>query len=446
MTIWTPSLPQHDAPIYVRIADQLEADIGTGILRAGSRLPTQRDLADRLGVTVVTVTRAYREASERGLIESTVGRGSFVLPARREAATSTEIDLATNVVSGGPELTISRELTARLEETLAGGYRVGAGSERHRSAGAAWIAPVRPDASPSRIVVTAGAQHALLVSLLALTKPGDTLLVEELTYHGIKNLAATLHLHLEPLPLDRYGLLPDAFERAARNRSARALYTIPTMQNPTGSTMPEKRRKEIAAIAATHGIAIIEDDVYGFVHADPPRAITAHDPELGIFLSGTGKSLFPALRVGYLLAPPSLLQRVEAALYATTLFASPIGAEIVASAIEDGVAAKIVDAKRAACASRARLAARVLGVKGDPASHLWLTLPKRWSGDSFAEASRRKGVPVAAASTFAVRSSAPNAIRLSLGAPPSPGQLEVGLQIVASLLDGRPGNEGGSIV
>src|ERR1700755_3121275 len=78
MTIWTPRLRGGPGPIYARIADQLERDVAEGLLHPGTRLPTQRELARRLGLTVVTVTRAYAEAAERGLVDATVGRGTFV--------------------------------------------------------------------------------------------------------------------------------------------------------------------------------------------------------------------------------------------------------------------------------------------------------------------------------------------------------------------------------
>jgi DNA-binding transcriptional regulator YhcF (GntR family) len=99
MTIWTPVLADSGVPIYLRVADALERDVRAGTLVAGSRLPTHRDLARELGVTPVTVTRAYAEAAKRGLVEASTGRGTFVRAVRREAAMSADIDLATNVIN-----------------------------------------------------------------------------------------------------------------------------------------------------------------------------------------------------------------------------------------------------------------------------------------------------------------------------------------------------------
>src|ERR1044071_1663492 len=148
MTIWSPRLVQSDAPLYRRIADQLAQDVERGVLLPGSRWPTQRELAKRLGVTVVTVTRAYSEAAERGFVESTVGRGSFVRERRDDLAL---IDLATNVIQGGVP-SMSAALAAKIGATLATPYGIGGGSERHRAAGAAWMARRRADAHSSRVV------------------------------------------------------------------------------------------------------------------------------------------------------------------------------------------------------------------------------------------------------------------------------------------------------
>src|SRR6185312_123866 len=103
MTMWTPDLRQRSGPRYLAIAEALAEDAGGGRLRAGTRLPTHRELADRLGVTVGTITRAYAEATRRGLVTGEVGRGTFVRAAARPAAPAAPvpdlglIDLSANV-------------------------------------------------------------------------------------------------------------------------------------------------------------------------------------------------------------------------------------------------------------------------------------------------------------------------------------------------------------
>jgi DNA-binding transcriptional MocR family regulator len=436
MTLWSPRLQNTPEPIYVRIADAVERDVHAGVLVAGSQLPTHRRLAQDLGITPVTVTRAYAEAARRGLVESATGRGTFVRNSRREPAIAVDIDLATNAVTI-PIPTPTTATLLRAAATLGSGYAVGPGSERHRSAGAAWIGR-RTD--PSRVIVTAGTQHALFLALAATTKPGDVVLSESLTYHGAKAVAALLHVRLEPLPLDRFGIIAEALERAARAKTAKIVYTIPTLQNPTGSVMPDKRRRELAAIAEKHGLTIIEDDVCGFLVEDAPPPIAAHAPDRTIFITGLGKAIAGPMRIGYVLAPEAWIPRLQSSHAASILFASPILAELAATWIEDGTAARMAATRRNEIVVRGRQARRVLGkrVNGDPrSSHLWMELPKRWTADAFAEEARRRHVRVASASSFAVGDDIPRAVRLSIGAPASIGELESALTILADIDEER---------
>lgn len=437
MTIWSPRLTETaGTALYHRIADAVERDVRAGVLVAGSQLPTHRQLAHDLGITPVTVTRAYAEAARRGLLESSTGRGTFVRAVRKGAGIAVEADLATNVVTVDLP-SPSRSLLERAGDVLTTStYAAGAGSERHRAAGAAWIGR-RTD--PSRVLVTAGTQHALFLALAATTKPGDAIFVEALTYHGAKAIASMLHVRLEPLPLDRYGIVPDAFERACRARVARVLYLVPSLHNPTGLVVPEKRRRELAVIAEKHGITIVEDDVCGFLLDKTPAPLAAFAPDRTIFVTGLGKAIAPALRIGFLTAPEPLLSRAQAALAGTLLFTSPVLAEIAATWIEDGTAARVVARKREEVALRARVTRRILPrVSGDARSaHVWLELPKRWSADAFAEEAKRRRVRVAAASSFAVGENVPHAVRISIGAPATVAELESALHVIAGIDEER---------
>jgi DNA-binding transcriptional MocR family regulator len=326
----------------------------------------------------------------------------------------------------------------RAAKTLASAtYAAGAGSERHRAAGAAWVGR---GTDPSRIVVTAGTQHAILLAFASCARAGDTILAESVTYHGAKACAAMLGIRLAPLQLDRYGIVPDALDRACRGRGApKVLYTIPSLHNPTGIVFPEKRRRELAAVAAKHGVTIIEDDVCGFLLESTPPPIAAFAPERTIFLTGVGKALAPSLRVGYLAAPDALLPRLNAALAASVLFASPVTAELAASWIEDGTAAKIVELKRAEVALRNRAARRILPLAtGDARSgHLWMELPKRWAPDAFVDEARRRRVRVASATSFAVSNEVPRAVRICIGSAASIAELESALHVLAGIGEER---------
>jgi DNA-binding transcriptional MocR family regulator len=248
-------------------------------------------------------------------------------------------------------------------------------------------------------------------------------------------------LRLEPLEMDRFGVVPDAFERAAKARTAKVAYLTPTLQNPTGTILPEKRRREIALIAAAHGVTIIEDDVYGFLAPDAPPPITSLAPDRHVFLTGLGKSVSASLRIGYTLSSEELAARMANVVWASTFFTSPAMAEVAATWIEDGTATRLAAAKRETIALRQRVARRVLGRRAGGAKtspHLWLELPPRRDAEAFAEQARLRGVRVMPSSRFAAGDDTPNAVRLSIGAPATAAQLETALQIVTNLLDRAP--------
>ena len=115
MSDWRPVLPEGPEPIYRRLADALAQDVGAGALTAGTRLPAQRDLAHRLGVSVGAVTKAYAEAERGGLITAHVGRGSFVAAAAAAASGGDDtVDLARNLPPFGPARARLAEAVARL--------------------------------------------------------------------------------------------------------------------------------------------------------------------------------------------------------------------------------------------------------------------------------------------------------------------------------------------
>jgi DNA-binding transcriptional MocR family regulator len=457
VTTWIPDLRQRSGPRYLAIAEALAEDADTGRLAPGARLPTHRELADRLGVTVGTVTRAYAEAARRSLVSGEVGRGTFVrapmarvsiaAPAAREDAGVVDLrsNLPPSVPGGGEAATLARTLKALgRRKDLAGllAYPPEGGARAHRAAGAEWVERSGLKATPERTLVSSGSQHGMTAVFAALMGPGDVVLAEALTYPGMKTLAGLLSLRLQGLAMDDQGLRPDAFAAACRARPPKALYCVPTLQNPTTSLMPEERRREIAAIARAHGVLIVEDDVHGRILEKAPRPLSAFAPELSVYLTGTSKVLAPGLRIGFIVAPEPLVQRIAAAIRGTTWMAAPLMAEIAARWIADGSAESILRRKRKEAAARQRLAARILPpqARGHPAAyHLWLHLPKPWRSEGFAEAARQRGVLVTPAAAFAIgRGPAPDAVRVCLGAARDISALERGLRTLAELLGAAP--------
>lgn len=462
MTIWTPERGREDVPLYLSIADAIGADSASGRLAPGTRLPTHRDLAERLGITVGTVTRAYAEAARRGLVSGEVGRGTFVRGAAAEyvalgaagVGEASLVDLSLNhppAAAGHPGDALGKTLAALSKRAGLDGllaYPPEGGAADHREAGAAWIARTGLKAAPDHVLVTNGSQHGMTALFASLLRPGDVVLTEALTYPGMKALASLLHLRLQGVAMDELGLRPDAVEAACRS-GAKAVYCVPTLHNPTTAVMPEARRKEIAAIARAHNLLIVEDDVHGLLPENAPRPISAFAPELSCYLTGTAKSLAPGLRIGYILAPPPLVPRLAAGIRATTWMATPLMAEIASRWIRDGVADEILRRRRQEAAARQKLASALLGrfhfQSHTFAYHLWLHLPEPWRSEAFVDQSRRRGVAVNPAQAFLVgRGAAPHAVRVCLGAPRDRAQLDKGLRVLVEILEGAP--EAGAMI
>ena len=454
-TMWLPTIADRTGPKYLRIADALAEDIYAGRLAVGERLPTHRDLAWRLGVTVGTVSRAYAEGERRGLLVGEVGRGSFVRAGARSSATLAMpevveppfIELAIN---RPPAELVAPEFAMAMAEVAEArdfpeliNYQAHTGRWTHRVAGATWLATRGLDAPPERVLVTGGAQHAAAATLMALADAGETLMVEELTWSGTRALASLLRLSLKPVAMDDEGLIPDALEAATKATGARLLYVQPTNQNPTTATMSDSRRRQIAAVAVRCGITMIEDDIYGYLDPEPPPPLASYAPDHTVYITGASKCLAPALRVGFAALPEDRVGRFSAAARATNWMAPPLMAEILARWIGDGTASTLIGRMGRETAARQQLGARSLAgmsFRAAPAGmHLWLQLPEPWRAQDAVAAALAQGVSLPPTELFVPgRAETPHAIRIALGATKDHSELERALAVVRRLLEMRP--------
>jgi DNA-binding transcriptional MocR family regulator len=446
--VWSPVIERGQGPLYLAIADRIAADIGSGRLAAGARLPPQRVLAGLLGIDFTTVSRAYAEAAQRGLVRSRVGQGTFVRvpPA---ASTAGGVDLSMNLPPRFENAALERRLAqsaSLLEE--AGGldlllrYQEPGGAMADREAGAQWLATRLPGLVAERVVVCPGAQGALAATVGLLAAPGDTILTEALTYPGFRSLAVQLRLRLVGVAMDVEGIEPAAFEAACQREAPKALYCTPVLQNPTTATMSLARRQQIVAIARRHAVPIIEDDAYGLLPRSAPPTLAALAPELVYYIGGLAKVLSPALRIAYLAAPDArLAQRVAGGIRAMAAMASPLTAALATRWIINGTAAAVLGAIRVETAARRELATRFLPdlarLSQPDSFHLWLPLPPPWTRGDLAGRLRAMGVGVVVSDAFAVLPP-PEAVRIGLGAARTRQELSVGLQAIADLLAQAP--------
>jgi DNA-binding transcriptional MocR family regulator len=454
MTIWVPELATR-RPRYLALADAIEQDVVSGALAAGARLPPQRDLAFRLGVTVGTVSRAYALVAARGLVSGEVGRGTFVRALAAEPRVNPVDDgaaelikLTVNAPPDPSDHAILREgllqLAARpgaLQGLMA--YTPKRGLADHRAAAAAWIGAMGIDAHADDVILTGGAHQALFASLLGLAAPGDGVLIEALTYAGICHIGERSGLRLRGLALDDEGVLPDALDAACRAEPARLLVLNPTIHNPTTATMSAERRRAIAALARAHDLIVIEDDVYGRLPEQRAAPIAALAPERTIYITSASKSIAPGLRLGMLLGPQRYLEPIAEAQHDLFLTCAPLMAELFKLWQGDGTAQHLAQRQLVEARARQDLARDILGnreYRTQPTSyHIWLPLPPPWRTAQFVAAARERGVAIDPGSAFAVdRDQAPHAVRISLSAASNRERLQHALQILALLLDEPP--------
>ncbi len=298
-------------------------------------------------------------------------------------------------------------------------------------------------ADPRRVVLTQGAQQGLASIFDVLASPGDTVLVESLTYPGLITNAKLKGVSLGAVDLDDEGMIPDDLERKLEETRARVVALVPTIHNPTAAVMSEPRRAAIAAIARKHEIIVIEDDVYGYLPTERPLPIAALLPEQTVYVTGASKCLAPGLRVGWLVAPERLVGRFADAVYTRSVAQPALNHEIFKRWVDERVADSLLERLRLDTAERQAIAARSLSgfhVKGHPASfHLLLTLPKPWRRDEFIAAAADENILVTSISSFAVDlSSLPEAVRISVASIRSQRLLDAALRRIRQLLVAGP--------
>jgi DNA-binding transcriptional MocR family regulator len=416
---------------YKALVAAVAADIRSGRLTAGDRLPTHRELAEREGIAVVTATRVYAELESLGLVSREQGRGTFVrdiaLPAGhgidQQAVPAGTADLNFNYPSlpGQADLLRNslRHLAASgdLEALLR--YQPHRGRPQDRSAVARHLCQRGLAADPGRILITNGAQHGLAVAVMAALGAGDVIAVDALTYPGFKVLAQQFHLDLAPIPVTPTGPDLDGLEALCATRPVRAIYTMPTLHNPLGWVTSAADRDRLIDIARRHGLLLIEDASYAYLAEDSPPPVAATAPETTIYVSGLSKSVATGLRVGFLVAPDSLIGALERAIRVTTWNTPALTTAIACRWIEDGTVDRLEALKRDDARVRQALARQELAdlhVLGHPSSYfVWLPLPEDARSDRIAGALSRQHIAVATAEPFSTTPHTPQAIRLALG-------------------------------
>ena len=435
MTIF--NIDQCTGPKYKALASRIEQALNDGELKPGDRLPTHRQLAEELGVTVGTVTRAYAEAERRRLVEARVGSGTYV---RGATAPTTDFQVTDSTVDTGIDLGFSKALeldqAEQLQASLASlqdspilphllRYQSEFGLPHQREVGRQWLQRTGlGDYSADDLLVTLGGQHGFFVALLGLTQAGDGIACEGLTYPGLVASANQQGLRLMPLQFDIEGMLPEALEAQCLRQPPRVLYLMTRQHNPTGGAMSAQRIDELALLCRQYQIMVIEDDVQGCLGDPQAPSFSARHPELTVTVASLSKALCGGLHVGFLRAPQRWIPALSAAFRATCWMAVPLTTEIACQWMTSGYGDRLIATQKAELEWRHQAIQSRFSAAGLEARcggfNVWLELPPPWRAVNLVERAAEHRIRIKAAEVFAAgQFAAPQAIRLCIG-----GQLQ----------------------
>lgn len=460
-------------PLHRQLFDVVAARIQAGAFPPGFKLPPMRTLAAELGLHRNTIARAYADLELAGFVNSSVGRGTFVEKiSRRSRVRSAQpatnaLDFPWNSLMSraaqgeaigradrhkwqGPHTKDTINL-ARMQPgadlipasllrrcfvhaldrggTGALGYAPAEGIDRLREQIARDLVERGVPVSADEVIVTSGSQQGLDLIARAMFNPGDTLMVEPTTYAGTIDLFSLAGARLIPVPMDAEGPNMAALQRLARPE-VKGLYVMPNAHNPTGLTLSAERRHALVDWSRARGVPIIEDDYAAGIVLDDSTELPhlrALDGEV-IHISTFSKRLAPALRMGYVVAPPALRPVLLSIKRIVDLGTSVSMQHALAEFMERGYLRahekrirSVYRAQRDAL-SQALRESLPNSLDWDVPTHgvvMWVRLPAGIDPQRVSAEAERRGVLVSPSSLFSVAERSAGAIRLVFSAEPA---------------------------
>lgn len=385
------------------------------MLKEGEQLPSVRQLAKELGVALVTVQKAYQLLQQKGYVESFQGRGIFVKRRAPVALISTDTKwqmLVHDYVPRAQSLAISQPLrnirynlaTACLHRELfdmdwicettvrvvqqqphvLSQYSSANGDIEFRNAVSQYLRAMF--VPPEHILATSGAQQGIELVAKTFVGPNDVVLMEAPTYPGSIDVFKARGAQIIPIPVEQDGIDTKTLLKVCDQYRPKLLYTNPTFQNPTGTTLSIKKRQELVDMAESYHFLILEDDPWSELYFDapPPPPIKSFD-KFGhvIYLKGFSKFLSPACRIGALIAEGRLLEKLIAAKSISDLGSPLLTQKIIASLLQSEQLDPFLKRLRHQLKQQAKRCHDLLHQQlptltfrqADGGSTLWLTLP-----------------------------------------------------------------------
>lgn len=454
MKIWLPRIETESRVKYIGVVEAIEEDIKQRLIKPGDKLPAQRSIAESLGIDLTTVTRAISEATKRGLIETQRGSGSFVAQTTFSHYNSLKLtdgkplDLSMNNPPSPANWRIENEIALALQVICTKNelpidqlnYQETAGNPQDRLMASKWLDNKIPNVDSDKILIASGA-HSALFSILSHLKSlsKQAIAAPDFSYPGLRAIAEQLQLDVLGIEMDEEGIIPESLANLCERKTVDIVYLVPNIDNPTTSTLSERRRNQIASIAHQYGLTIIEDDPYANFIEHPFPSLYSLLHEQTWHIATLSKCISPALRVAYVVAPSvdaalSLAEEVRV----SSLMAPPLMAAVVSHWINTGRIIEITLAIKNENSIRQQLAAAIFSkhnMKSHPSGpHLWLPLPKRMSALDFSEQAERIGVSIVPSTAFVTERCRSQAVRVSLGVSTDHESLKVALNLLENVL------------
>jgi len=457
-----PMPQEQEDYLYEQVVARIAALINRGTLRPGERVPSVRRLSSQLGVSISTVLQAYFVLEDRGFIEARPQSGFYVKLRLRELPpepkpshpypSATRVGVADLVAkffqaARNPDFVPLGAAIPSLDLLPANQLnRITAWIARHQGQqGMKYDFPPGNEAlrrqvarrsldwgcslSPDDIVTTCGAMEALNLCLRAVAKPGDTIAIESPTFYGILQAIESFGMKALEIPTHpRDGIDLGALETAIKKNKVKACLLVPNFNNPLGSCVSDKNKKQLVEMLARRGIPLIEDDIYGDIYFGNvrPKVAKAFDKEGTVLLcSSFSKTLAPGYRVGWI-APGLFKLQVEHLKSMNTFATATLPQMVVARFLESGGYDRHLRKLRKALASqvqRVSLSISQSFPKGTRVTRpaggfvLWVELPKSVDSLELYRKALEKKISIAPGPIFSAKQKYQNFIRLSCGQP-----------------------------
>jgi len=463
--------PESHVPLYIQLRDQIRALVHGGDLRPDERIPASRELALQLGVHRTTVANAYAELESEGLISGHVGRGTFIrgesaarkisaLPhptsvnggLRWESLFADERgeEILSRLTQAAPRGSISfvmarpaaeffpieelrkcsntvwrREGTEILQFGPSDGY------PPLKQALVAMLRAEGYEAGDENLLITDGCQQALDLVCKAFLRPGDSVLLENPTYPGALAIFSGARARILCVPVKTEagpGMLPgvdvSAIEAVLMQNRVKLMVLTPDFHNPTGTTLPVSERSRLLEIAARFQVPVVEDHIYARLRARGERVPSLKQLDrsnLVIQIDSFSKIAFPGMRVGWIVAPSNVIERLRLVKQSTDLHTGHLAQAILAEYVRRGLLGRHMERTRKAYSGRLAALEQALGrhmpsgtkwTRPEGGLCVWVELPPGFDSNELLIHTRERGVVFAPGRYFYFQNPQPNTLRL----------------------------------